>query len=218
MAFLGERLKIALKNKNMKQSVLAYRLGVDRSYITNYISGRYSPKTDILHKMAEILNVSPAWLLGYDVPMHEDDTRFENNSSLEEYGLRPVRLKRFPMLGEIACGQPIFANEEHESYIDASANIEADFCLTARGDSMIGVRINDGDIVFIKKQSIVRNGEIAAVIIDDEATLKTWFYYPEKQKLVLTPANQNYEPLVYVGSELETITCLGKAVCFMSKI
>jgi repressor LexA len=72
--------------------------------------------------------------------------------------------------------------------------------------------------VFIKQQPIVENGEIAAVVIGDEATLKTWYYYPDKQKLVLTPANQAYEPLVYTGEELNTITCLGRAVCFMSNL
>ena len=64
------------------------------------------------------------------------------------------------------------ANEEKELYVEAGANIHADFCLKAKGDSMIGARIYDGDIVFIRKQEMVNNGEIAAVMIDDEATLK----------------------------------------------
>ena len=214
MSTLGERLKIALKSKNMRQSVLAYRIGVDRSYITNYISGKYAPKAETLEKMAEVLGVSAAWLDGYDVPMFGNG----NNIDFSEYGLRTIVTKRFPMLGEIACGEPIFADEEHESYIDAAATIDADFCLTAKGDSMIDARIKNGDVVFIKKSPIVQNGEIAAVIIDGEATLKKWFYYPDKQKLVLNPANQSYEPLVYTGSELDTIVCLGKAVCFMSNL
>ena len=122
------------------------------------------------------------------------------------------------MLGEIACGTPIFANEEHETYIDASAEIQADYCLTAKGDSMIGARIYDGDIVFIRKQSIVNNGEIAAVIIDNEATLKRWYFDEKKKKLVLAAENPAFEPLVFVGEELDSIVCLGKAVCFMSNI
>ena len=100
----------------------------------------------------------------------------------------------------------------------ASDDISADFCLVAKGDSMSGARIYDGDVVFIKKQPIVENGEIAAVIIDNEATLKRWFYYPENQKLILSPANDKYEPFVYVGDELNDIRCLGRAVCFMSKL
>lgn len=122
------------------------------------------------------------------------------------------------MLGEIACGKPIFANEEHETYIDASADIKADFCLTAKGDSMIGARIHSGDVVFIKEQSIVDNGQIAAVIIDNDVTLKRWYFYPDKKKLILQAENPNYEPFVYIGEELNNIRCLGRAVSFMSNL
>lgn len=165
-----------------------------------------NPSAYILTKIAKASRVSIEYILG---------TGTESN---ENPYLRAVKTKRFKMLGEIACGQPIFASEEHDSYVDASAEIEADYCLTAKGDSMIGARINDGDVVFIKEQCIVDNGEIAAVVIDGEATLKRWYYYPEKHKLVLTPENSAYEPLVYINDELNTITCLGKAVCFMSKL
>ena len=212
MATFGERLKIALKNKNMKQSQLAYRLGVDRSYITNWITGKYGVNEETKKKISSILDVSMAWLSGYDAPPTNANLNFS------DIGVRPITRKRFPMLGEIACGHPIFANEDHESYIDASADIDADFCLTAKGDSMIGARINDGDIVFIKQMPIVENGEIAAVVIGDEATLKVWYFYPEEQKLVLNPENRRYAPIVYTGTELDTIICLGKAVCFMSKL
>lgn len=122
------------------------------------------------------------------------------------------------MLGKIACGEPIFADEEHELYIDASDDIKADFCLTAKGDSMIGARIFDGDVVFIKEQPIVENGQIAAVIIGDEVTLKRWYYYQKQMKLVLQAENPKYEPLVYVNDELNNIRCLGRVISFMSKL
>lgn len=214
MATFSERLKFALEKKGMKQTVLAYRVGVDRSYISNYLSGKYRPNAETHNKIADVLGVSAAWLSGFDVPMHEEPSEID----LSAYGVRPISRKRFRMLGEIACGKPIFANEEHELFIDASADIDADFCLTARGDSMIEARIKDGDIVFIKTMPIVNNGDIAAVIVDGEATLKRWYYYPEKQKLVLNPANQAYEPLIYTDAELDTVTCLGKAVFFMSNL
>ena len=76
----------------------------------------------------------------------------------------------------------------------------------------------DGDIVFIRSQNAVDNGEIAAVIINDEATLKRVYYYPEQQKLILTPENPKYAPLVYVGGELESIKIIGKAVAFQSTV
>ena len=83
---------------------------------------------------------------------------------------------------------------------------------------MIGARIFDGDIVFIRSQSFVDNGEIAAVIINDEATLKRVYFYPEEEKLVLSPENPKYAPLVYVKRELEGIKIIGKAVAFQSTV
>ena len=123
---------------------------------------------------------------------------------------------RFPLLGEIACGEPIFAQEDRETFLIADAEIAADFCLLARGDSMIGARIYDGDAVFIRSQPMVENGEIAAVIIDDEATLKRVYYDKTNAILQLVPENPAYSPLVYVGAQLDSIRILGKAVGFMS--
>ena len=122
------------------------------------------------------------------------------------------------MLGSIACGAPIFADEDRDSYVTVGDNIDADFCLKASGDSMMGARIFDGDIVFIRKQETVDNGEIAAIIINDEATLKRVYYYPTEDKIVLSPENPRYAPLVYIKDELDTIKILGKAVAFQSTV
>ena len=161
-------------------------------------------KIATIEKIATACNVPLEYIIGSTEPELKD--------------VRPVKLKKFRMLGEIACGEPIWADEEFETYIEAAANIQADFCLTAKGDSMIGARIHDGDIVFIREQPIVNNGQVAAVIIENEATLKRWYYYPDKKKLMLTPENPAYEPLVYIGEELDQVRCLGLAVCFNSKI
>ena len=83
---------------------------------------------------------------------------------------------------------------------------------------MIGARIHDGDIVFIRAQDSVDNGQIAAVIINDEATLKRVYYFPEESKLVLSPENPSFAPLVYVGEELNSIKIIGKAVAFHSRV
>ena len=115
-------------------------------------------------------------------------------------------------------GKPIFAEEEHESYMCVGEDITADFCLRAKGDSMIGARIFDSDIVFIQKTDTVENGEIAVVIVGDEATLKRVYYDPEKEKLILSPENPKYEPLVFIGSELQQIQILGRAIAFQSII
>ena len=214
MATVSDRIKEGLALRKMTQAELSARTGIGKSSISTYIIGGYEPKTSYIYKIAEALDVSEGWLLGYD-----DSLARDKKDTLQGFdNIFPVSLRRFPLLGEIACGEPIYAEEEHESYIMASGEICADFCLVAKGDSMTGARIYDGDVVFIKKQPIVENGEIAAVIIDNEATLKRWFYYPEKEKLLLSPANDKYEPFIYVGDELKDIRCLGKAVCFMSKL
>jgi repressor LexA len=132
--------------------------------------------------------------------------------------IKPLTLKKFPMLGEIACGEPIYADEDKETYVMADSDIKADFCLKAKGESMINARIYDGDLVFIKKMPMVENGDIAAVIIEDEATLKRVYYYPDQNKLILNPENSAFDPLVYIGEELNHIHILGKAVFFMSAL
>ncbi len=132
----------------------------------------------------------------------------------------PIELKRFPLVGKIACGKPKYANEDRESYVMAGTDIKADFCLKASGDSMVGARILDGDIVFIRKQDTVENGEIAAVVVNNEseATLKRLFYYQEKGLLILKAENPAFEDLIFQNEELNEVHILGKAVAFQSDV
>lgn len=214
---IGERIKQRRKELGLSVDELADKLGKNRATIYRYESNEIEKlPTTVLEPLADVLGVSPGFLMGWeDEPTIKDPL----DILMEKYdNIKPVKLKRFPLLGEIACGEPIFADEDRESCVMADMDINADFCLTAKGDSMINARINDGDIVFIKEMSMVDNGDIAAVIIDDEATLKKVYYYPDKGKLVLYPENPNYEPFIYVGEELNTIRILGKAVYFMSTL
>lgn len=210
---IGERVKARRLELGLSVDEVAEALGKNRATIYRYESNEIEKlPTTVLEPLANVLGVSPGYLMGW-----------ENNGDLaalmDNYdNIRPIRLKKFPMLGEIACGEPIWADEDKESYIMADMDIQADFCLTAKGDSMINARINNGDIVFIREMPIVQNGDIAAVIIDNEATLKRVYYYPEQNKLVLNPENPAYEPLVYVNEELNDIRILGKAVYFMSAL
>lgn len=119
---------------------------------------------------------------------------------------------RYPLYGDIACGEPIYADGQLQGYVETDTNVKADFCIRAKGDSMIGDRICDGDLVFIKSQSVVENGEIAAVLVDGEATLKRIYYDKELELLRLFPSNPNCKIKTYRGSELDTIHILGKAV------
>ena len=226
----SERLKTIMYERNLKQVDILqlakpycekYGIKLKKNDLSQYVSGKVEPGQNKLTVLGSALNVNEAWLMGYDVPINKNyNTDSTSDSTIFEHfdNIKPIRLKKFPMLGEIACGEPIWADEDKESYIMADMDIQADFCLTAKGDSMINARINDGDIVFIRQMPMVENGDIAAVIIDNEATLKRVYYYPEKNKLVLNPENPAFEPLVYINEELDTIRILGKAVYFMSAI
>ena len=155
-------------------------VGVSKSTVKKWEDGFISNmKRDKIAELAKVLKLNPVSLItGEEAVEDTSDSIFNDFDNI-----RPLALKKFPMVGEIACGKPIFADEDHESYIMADTDIHADFCLKAKGDSMINARIFDGDIVFIKQMPMVENGEIAAVIIDNEATLKRVYYYPESISL-----------------------------------
>lgn len=189
---------------------LAHQIGTSKQTVQRYESGVIAnvPK-DKVEAMAHALGVTPAVLMGWE----SADALYQKYDNLS-----PLRTRTLPVVGHIACGKPVYAEEVYEGYASVDDRVDADFCLRTNGDSMIGARIFDGDIVFIRRQEWVDNGEIAAVAIGDEATLKRVYYYPEQQKLILSPENPRYEPLVYIGAELRAIKILGKAVAFQSRI
>lgn len=238
---IGERIKKRRKELGLSVDELAERLGKNRATVYRYESNEIEKlPTTVLEPLAKALATTPSYLMGwqdeasacaeffrgYFAPQGDKSTCWEDEQSQDDLtalmsrfdNIKPIQLKRFPMLGEIACGEPIFADEDKESFVMADMDIQADFCLTAKGDSMVNARIYDGDIVFIKEMPMVENGEIAAVIIDNEATLKRVYYYPDTNKLMLVAENPAFEPLVYINEELDTIRILGKAVCFMSMV
>ncbi len=206
---LSNKLKELRKAKGLTLEELAETVGTSRQTIHRYENGtivNIPPEKVVI--LAEALGTTPSMLMGW-----------ESGDIFSSYdNITPITTKRLPILGEISCGKPIYASEEHESYACEGSNIDADFCLLASGDSMTGARIFDGDLVFIRAQESVDNGEIAAVIINDEATLKRVYFYPEEGKLVLSPENPKYAPLVYVKDELNSIRIIGKAVAFQSAV
>ena len=206
---LANKLKEMRKAKGLTLESLAEKVGTSRQTIHRYENGTISnipPEKVVL--LAEALDTTPTRLMGWEE--QEEFPTFDN--------IIAITTKRLPILGDIACGEPIYASEQYESYAVTDASLDADFCLRAKGDSMIGARILDGDIVFIRSQNSVDNGEIAAVIIGDEATLKRVYYYPSDEKLILSAENPKYAPLVYIGEELNQIKIIGKAISFQSRI
>lgn len=215
---MGMLIKKLRTEQGMTLEDLGNKVGVGKSTVRKWENGVIANmRRDKIAKVAAALNVSPAYLMGWE----DNDQALSSNRNLDISdfdNIYPIETKRIPLLGDIACGEPIYANEDRESYVLAGTDIDADFCLKAKGDSMIGARINDGDIVFIKKQDIVENGEIAAVIIDDEATLKRVYYERDRNRLMLQAENPKYRPYAYEGEELDHIRILGKAIAFQSDI
>lgn len=200
------------KERGKTQKQIAKLLGISQQSYSAYENGVSQPPRDALIKLAEYYQVSTDYLLDRtNLPTStQEQVTFSN--------VFPVEKRKIPFLGKIACGEPIFAEEEKGVYVEALSDLHVDFCLQAKGDSMINARIKDGDIVFIRSQPEVNNGEIAAVAIGDTATLKRVYYYPEKNQITLQAENPAFPPLTYVGAELEEIRILGKAVAFQSNL
>ena len=209
MSTIGSRIRKRREQLGLSQDELGKKLGYkSRSSINKIDLDQRNLTQSKIKSIADALDTTPDYIMGWN----------EETEEGRAYDLQPLRRKRFPLLGEIACGQPIYAAEDRESYVMAGTDINADFCLVAKGDSMTGARILDGDIVFIRKQDMVDNGEIAAVVIGDEATLKRVNYYPDKNLLILKAENPLYPDQIYAEDQLDTVKVLGKAVAFQSDV
>ncbi|WP_303900618.1 LexA family transcriptional regulator [Anaerotruncus colihominis] len=215
MSTIGSRIRNRREELGLSQDELGKRLGYkSRSSINKIELNQRSLTQSKIKAIADALETTPSYIMGWnepDVKLDEEDLKFFDN-------LFPIETKKLPLLGNIACGKPIFADEQFEAYVEAGANIKADFCLRAKGDSMIGARIYDGDIVFIHKQEMVDDGEVAAVLIEDEATLKRVYYDRENGILQLFAENPKYQTMRFTGEELNHIRILGKAVAFQSDV
>lgn len=210
MLELYKNIKRRRHQLKMTQTDLALKMGyADKSMIAKIEKGNVDlPQSKIL-AFANVLETTPGELMGWDYEAEPTET-VDNIYKLDKIKL--------PMLGKVACGEPIFADEDRESYIMIGTDIGADFCLQCQGDSMINARIHDGDIVFVKKTDIVENGEIAVVIIDDEATLKRFFYYREQNLVILKPENPKYQDIILTGEQLNQVRVIGRAVAFQSDV
>lgn len=184
---LSENIRRHLDNSGMEQAELAEKLGVSQSSISHWINGNKYPRIDTIEKIAELFNV------------RKSDITDEPHMAV---GSSPI-----PLLGTIAAGQPILAEQNIEDYFNLDKKIKADFCLRIKGDSMINVNILDGDIVFIRKQEELEDGEIGAVLVDDSATLKR--FYRENGSVILQAENPIYKPLVISKGD---VRILGKMV------
>ena len=207
MPKFNERLKQLRLARNYSQSELSRFLRISKSSVNMYERGEREPSLDTLEAIADFFNVDMDFLLG--------KSDVQNRYAASNVLPFPA-MGRIPLLGAIACGSPILAQENMDGEVDLPEHIHADFALRCQGDSMINARIFDGDIVYIRHQDMVENGEIAAVLIDDEATLKRVRLFDDH--ISLEPENPQYRPLVFWGDEMNTVRILGKAVAFTSSI
>ena len=185
---------------------LSKLVGVSAPTIQRYESGEIkNVRRDKIAKLAKALDVTPSYLMGWED--ENSEPILENIPGI----ITPIKMKRIPILGTISCGNPIFADQNYDGYFMIDTNLpEADFVLKAKGDSMIEANIFEGDFVFFRKQRDVDNGTIAAVLIDEEATLKR--VNKTNDVIILQPCNKNYEPLIYSKDDDKNIVILGQMV------
>lgn len=205
MATLYDRIKRRRTELGLTVEELAHKMGYkDKSSISKIENGKADIPQSKIAAFADALQTTPAYLMGWE-------EQPEPKKPTIPPGFEPMpKMKKIPLIGAIACGEPITAEQNIEKMVDVPENIRCDFSLTCHGDSMVDAGIHDKDVVYIRIQPEVENGEIAAVRIDGEATLKRVYYNPGT--LTLMPANPAYAPMIYTGSQLEEVHIEGKAV------
>lgn len=231
---MADNIKYYMEKKHVSSVDMCRVLNVPQSTFSYWINAKTYPRIDKIEKMADYFGISKADLVEPRLQfsyknlvsaaidaMPDSVTESVSNLSkamisiLGEKGIFPVpAMRSVPLVGTIACGTPILAEQNIEGDVSAPEHVHADFALRCQGDSMINARIFDGDIVYIRQQETVDDGEIAAVLINDEATLKRVHLYEDH--VVLEPENPQYRPLVYWGIDMNAVRILGKAVAFTS--
>ncbi len=211
MASFGFIIKQLRKDKGITQDQLASLLKVSRSTIGMYETGNREPDFETCEAIADIFNVDMDFLMGRTSTKRKHVV----HPSIVPPGFEPLpKTVKRPLIGSIACGEPITAEQNIEDYVDVPEDMRCDFCLRCQGDSMVDAGIRDGDVVYIHIQPEVENGQIAAVRIDGEATLKRVFWDKDTKVLQLVPANGAYSPKVYSGPALDNVHIEGLAVGF----
>lgn len=201
----GERLREARELRGYTQQQIADRMGIDKSTYCGYETGKRQPDVQKIKIISRILGVSGDALL-------ETDFVRDYVPNAANIGAIPT-MKEWRVLGGTACGDPLYMDLDGETII-APDNIDADFVFRCVGDSMIGARILDGDIVFVKAGS-VDDGQIAVVRIGEEYTLKR--IYRGEDYLELRAENPAYPPKVIRGDQ-ENAEIVGRAVQFLSRV
>lgn len=197
---ISKNLKKYMEEKDINNKELANILNVSESTVGKWLLKKSVPRMGVIEQISNYFNIEKSDLI-------EDKNDLSNIPGIKI-------IKKFvtvPLLGEIACGEPIFCNQNYDNLFQIDEDLaKPDFSLTARGDSMIDVGINDGDIVFFKNTSVVENGKIAAVIIDNTTTLKRFF--KNDHEIILQPENKSYSPIIIREGDGQDVRVLGEMV------
>lgn len=208
MANFGSILKNLRLSRNITQGELAAKLGISRSAVGMYETGGREPDFEMMEAIADIFNVDMDYLMGRS-QVERKHPITPPNSEIPP-GFQPMpEMDIVPLVGRIACGTPITAEENIERMVCAPSKWHATFTLTCEGTSM-EPRIHDGDLVAIRSQPTVENGEIAAVRIEGEATLKR--VYLHENFIELRAENPSFESIILAKEDMNTVTIEGKAV------
>lgn len=194
---ISDKLRELMIEQDMTQKELADKTKINHAAIQRYVSGGTNniPITR-LQLMAKALGTTAEYLLGWQVP--------SGLNRVEETHLIPV-------IGRVACGYPIIAEQNIDRMMSVPVQLKCNFILEAHGDSMTDAGIYDGDLVYIRQQPDVEDGEIGVVIIGEEATLKR--VYHNGNVLQLVSCNAKYKPLIVDGSD-GTVRIAGKAIAY----
>jgi repressor LexA len=205
---IGNRIKLLREKCGYSQTDFADKIGVSKQTLYKYENDIVTNiPSDKVEAIASVCNVSPSYIMGWD-----------NDTFLPHSNIISITKHKLPVLSAVVSGVPVYAEEQFEYSMPSDTEIKADCILRSKDESMVNARVHSGDIVFVQIQSSVENGQIAVVGIGDEVVLRRVYSYPDKQKLVLNAENPAYEPLVYVGNELEQVHILGKAMAFQSYV
>lgn len=214
MATFKERLIEAMALRDINAAELSRLSGVNEGAISQYKKGKYKANQHTIEKIARCLNVSIPWLMGVSDVFGSYESNLSPLPQLDN--ILPIKKKSFPVLGNVAAGKPIEAQQHIETYVTEDEDLDADYALRVKGDSMIGAGIDDGDIVFIRQQPDVENGEMAAVYVDGGATLKR--VYKDGKGVSLYSENPKYPPMYFTAENCEEFRVLGKAVKKLTNI
>lgn len=201
---LGKKIKELRKKHRMTQADLAKKLNVAPTAVSAWERNENRPLMDKIAIMSEM----------FDVPISYFFEDFNENQVKEPpltYINKGIEFCKLPIVGAISCGDGVIAYEEIKGYEEVPKswlNGGEYFFLEAKGDSMIGARIMDGDLLLIRRQDDVENGDIAAVLIDDDAVLKR--VYKSGDTIILQSENPAYKPIILHKNDMKNVRIIGK--------